>query len=40
MRLYNKPSRAQGKFNFFANRFDRRNIRNSMMYMYRGGRRL
>lgn len=40
MRLYNRPARAQGKFNYFANRINKRNLRTSMMFMYRGGRRL
>ena len=40
MRLYNRPSKAQGKFNYFANRIDRRNLRTSTFFMFRGGRRL
>ncbi len=36
-RFYNKPSNAQRKFNFFANRIQPRNF---SRYMYRGGIRL
>lgn len=36
-RLYNRPSNAQRKFNFYANRMNRRNLK---MYSFRGGIRL
>lgn len=39
-RFYNRPSNAQGKFNYFANRINKRNLRDSVYFMYRGGRRL
>lgn len=36
-RLYTRPSTGQRKFNYFANRMNRRNLR---VYSYRGGIRL
>lgn len=36
-RFYNRPSKAQKKFNFYANRMNSKNLR---LYSFRGGIRL